>query len=414
MASTETIFQYALKERYTGQQVQDLTFKNHVLLSKLPKDESFSGDVMPLPVITSNPQGIALSLATAQTVSDTAASGNVKGYKFNITTGTLESEVSIGNKVLESSRDDKGAFIRNELVEIDGMLANFGTALSQAMYGNGGNSLGVLSGAPSANVCTLTNPEDAINLEEGMQVEFYTTDGTTSGTLRTVGGEYITDVDYVAGTFTISATPSGTTTSDHVFRRGTHGQTASAELIYGLSAWIPASAPSSTAFFGVDRTGNVTRLGGVRLTTAEVAGMGIEERLQRLCTRIQRVGSGSNGVTDIFLNPEKWQNLAIALQSRHIFSKEEKVGSFGYQALKLVAGGGEVNVWADRHCPIAKAFALDMSTWKLYSTGAAPHILDKDGNKMLRKATTNDFAVRAVAYPQLGCNNPGANGTCAV
>ena len=53
---------------------------------------------------------------------------------------------------------------------------------------------------------------------------------------------------------------------------------------------------------------------------------------------------------------------------------------------------------------------LTKDTWKLYSLGAAPKILDSDGLKMLREASADSVEVRVGYYAQLGSNAPGFNG----
>ena len=52
---------------------------------------------------------------------------------------------------------------------------------------------------------------------------------------------------------------------------------------------------------------------------------------------------------------------------------------------------------------------LQMDTWKLYSLGKAPKILDHDSLKMLRESSSDAVEVRVGYYAQLGCKCPGYN-----
>jgi len=57
---------------------------------------------------------------------------------------------------------------------------------------------------------------------------------------------------------------------------------------------------------------------------------------------------------------------------------------------------------------------LQMDTWTLNSLGAAPHILDLDGNRMLREANNDAYEVRVGFYGNLSCNAPGYNSRVAL
>ncbi len=407
MASTLATFDFALKERYTAKMVADLTFQNRPLLAKLPKDTNFEGDVEPIPVAYSDPQGVSATLANAQT-----GESNLTGQKFNITVGEIDGVVSIGDKVMKASRGNAGAFLKNHIGEIDGIINQVANSMTVYLYGNGGNALGQRA-SETSEVITLTNIGDTVNFEVGMTIEGSLTDGLT-GAVR-AGSTFVTAVNYEANTITVddASDITGFADDDFIFRLGTHGQTTGVDIVQGLSAWIPATAPSATAFFGVDRTANITRLSGTRLLTTDVAGLDQEERHKRLCTRISSRGGGP-GATDIFLNPEKWQDLEIGLASRGLRSVETKIGSFGYQTLELVAGGQKVAIWSDRFCPLSTGFALHMPSWKLKSMLGVPHFLNGDGLRMLRKGASNDYEVRVVAYPQLCTNRPGWSGRTPV
>src|SRR3972149_1443510 len=100
MPSTLTTFDFALKERYAGQYPESLIFSDRPFLGTVAKDEDFTGDPMPIPLIHAAPQGIAgASLATAQT-----ASTNLVGKKFNLVVGDYYGTVDIGDKVMVLSR----------------------------------------------------------------------------------------------------------------------------------------------------------------------------------------------------------------------------------------------------------------------------------------------------------------------
>src|SRR5690606_15045282 len=88
----------------------------------------------------------------------------------------------------------------------------------------------------------------------------------------------------------------------------------------GLGAWIPASAPSVTPFFGVDRTVDVTRLAGVRVSSA---GKPLDEALVDAARRCNREG----GRPDIAIcGFSKYASIEKTLGARVRYSDVEVAG----------------------------------------------------------------------------------------
>ena len=74
----------------------------------------------------------------------------------------------------------------------------------------------------------------------------------------------------------------------------------------------------------------------------------------------------------------------------------------GFRGILMNGPRGPIKVVPDQNCPSDRAFMLQMDTWKLYSLGKAPKILDTDGMKMLREASSDSVEVRVGYYAQLG------------
>ena len=85
------------------------------------------------------------------------------------------------------------------------------------------------------------------------------------------------------------------------------------------------------------------------------------------------------------------------------------VGKIGFRALEVHGGTGPIKVVADMSCPSNVVWLLQMDTWKLYTSGPAPKILDEDGLKFLRQATSDGYEVRWGYRGNLACDFPGAN-----
>lgn len=181
------------------------------------------------------------------------------------------------------------------------------------------------------------------------------------------------------------------------FRYGDFGGTTTPNSVcFGLGDWCPAADPGATAFNGVNRTADIVALSGVRLTSAEIAGLSTEQRIKKLATRMGRIGRAPEA---IFVNPEKWQDLADALESRGVRTAFGKDATFGYNTITLAAGGREVPVYSDPFVPVGTIYALRKDAFTLYAPQDFPFILNGDGLDMLRKATANDYEIRLQAYP---------------
>jgi hypothetical protein len=179
-------------------------------------------------------------------------------------------------------------------------------------------------------------------------------------------------------------------------------------IMIGLKGWVPVSDPSATAFEGVDRSVS-TRLSGVRLPAADVSGLGIEQRVKKLCTRMAG-RAGSKAPKEIYMHPESWQSLSDALESRGTRQVGVKDAQFGYMSLQLATAGGMVDVFADRFCPSTTIWALNLDYIFLGSLDDVPTVVNGDGMTMLRKSSSDDYEHRIVSYPAFCVSAPGFQG----
>jgi hypothetical protein len=409
-ASTLVTFDFALKERYTDQKIENLTLADRPLLGMLPKDEEFQGDGQPEPLIHGNPQGIAgSSLATAQ-----AGSTNAVGKKFLLTAGDYFGTVDIGDKVIKASRGNPGAFLQNKAVETDGLFEQMADDLSTYAYGNGGGSIGRRASL-AGNVITLSTPQDAVNFEEGMILVASANDGSDAAhALRAGNSGAVTAVNRTTGTVTVT-NAAGITAfadSDWLFRSGDFKGNTSVFIIVGLGGFIWAD-DTPPVLYSMTRTSDPQRLAGCRVGSADLVGKGNEERIKLLGAYMTGRYKGP-GPTHGFMNPEDWQNLETSLQSRGQRSLTDSSTRFGYETIEVTMGGKKVRLYPDKHCPKGTAFFLRMQNWKFRSMLKMIHTLNGDGLTMLRKGTTNDYEFRLVSYPCLSTNAPGYSGRVAL
>lgn len=417
MSSTLTTFDAFLKERYTKEKVENLVNHKRITWALLSKDGDCSGDVFVEPIIIGDPQGLGATRAKAQTGAQQAGTGaNVVGKKWQLTFGDYAGSVEIGEKVMRASKDDMGSFLRNKATEIDGLYNAFANTFCTYLFSNGGQACG--TGTISTGVITLTDPEAVANFHIGQILCASANDGSDSSHTLLGSGSlgYVIALDHENGKLTVSATsggaagtPASWTGTMYFFRSGDFGGSGATDIFKGFGAWIPGSAPSSTSFYGVDRTIS-DLLSGCRVPSADYTPLGNEARIKKLVTRMtSRFGSPTP--THIALNPEKWQALADSLEARGTRPLDGKVGTMSYSKLVLAMSGDNVEIISDRFCPLTKCYALNMGHWKMRSYGPIPDVLKSDGLEMLRKSDADTYEHRLVAFPVLSTNAPSYNGT---
>lgn len=406
MALDLTTFDAALKEHYTDLRVKNLVYKNNPFFAMVPKMERFGGRNLPIPLQYGVPMSRAADYATANALKPGASSAF---DRFVLTRAKDYCLATIDNETMEASVGDPNAFMEAAVVEVNSALLSCTRSLSMKLFRNGTGSVGTVSAAGAASTTiTLTNPEDIVNFEVGGWLVGSATDG---GALLP-GAAQITGVDRSAGTLTTAGANwnvqiTGLAATNFLYYQGDAANGGANRVVTGLDGWIPATV-SATAFFGVDRTADSTRLGGQRIVGTALT---VEEALIDLASRIAREGGRPSHV---FMNHLHYSELLKSLGSKVEYCRaapsDASVGEISFSGLRLHTPTGSVMVVPDQNCPTGVAYMLQMDTWKFYSLGMAPKILSPDGMRVLREPNLDAIEVRTGYYGQLGCTAPGWNG----
>jgi len=402
-------FQPVLKQVFPdGKYPKETVYKGSVALGLVPKDETAAGlgDNIKVPLRYGDPQGRSadqtkvLGLSTYQTASKHAA--------FQLTTYNDYCACRITGDVIDRSKRDAGSFVRAATTEIQAALRQLKRSAVHSLYRNGGGAIGRIdtTATVASLVLILTDAADTVWFEVGQTLEAASTDGT-SGSRRS-GSAQVAAVDRGAGTISTTGTNwsaqiTSLATSDYLFVIGDFGA-----KFPGFDAWVPLSAPSAATFFGVDRTPDVVRLGGVRASSS-FAGVPIEEALLNMVELVSRQG----GMPDtILMHTQDFANLqkSMGTRARYVMTPSFDAPKIGYKAIEVILGDVEVRIYADRDCPRGRVFVLQLDTWKLYSLGGLPKPLDNDGMNVLRVGTADSVEFQGVYRAVLGCDAPGFNG----
>lgn len=384
-----------LKELYTNQVVQNMVYGDNPTLALLKKSTDFGGKYKPIPIIYGVSQGRSSVFSTAQ-ANQTAA----RTQEFLLTRKKDYSIATIDNETLMAAATDAMSFIRTSKLLIDSAITSAVNSLCSGLFRSGTGSIGSVS-TISTGVIQLASIGDVVGFEVDMSLQAAATDG---GTPRAAKG-YVVAVDRGLGTVTVStslggaaASPAGWTSGDFLLVEGD-----SNAKISGFEAWVPSSAPTSTPFYGVDRSVD-SRLGGLRLDGSK---MSIEEALIDASGLAAREGSKAG---HFITNFKSYQDLEKSLGSK-VQYVEHKMGEIGFRGIQIAGANRMIQVFPDRSCPSQKGYLLDLSTWELSSLGEAPFIAKQgtNGDDMLRVANADAAELRVISYCNLSTNAPGRN-----
>ena len=398
-----TSFDAALKQHYTNDRVEDMVYKRNPFLALLTKMEQFGGKNLPIPIIYGNPQGRSKTFGNAKT---RGAATSTKVDDFVLTRVKDYSIATIDNETLEASKGDANAFMTAFSTEVDGAINSLTRSIAIGVFRDSSAAIGQVLATPSNAspwVITLKQSSDVTNFELQQVINIWS--AKSGGTQRSSDGSdtswVVVAVDRDAGTITLDGTYSGSGTiaaNDYIFIEGDRGLGIS-----GLSDWIPDSAPGSTLFFGVNRSVDVTRLGGLRM---DGTGLPIEEALIEGDAKVNREGFY---IDHYFMNPKKLADLKKALGTKVQYVTLQANARISFTGVMVDGDKGPITCLADFNCPYDHIYGLAMEYWKLYSLGKAVRPVPSDGLDMLRQDTADGVEVRYGFYGNLATRAPGSN-----
>ncbi len=394
---TTTTTAAILKTLWPQSRVEDLVYADHPLLAMMPKMESFYGANLVLAFRYSDSQGRSPVFSTAQ-----ANVGAFSAAKVTLTRVKDYQVCQLDSEAIEASENDKGALIAALDTELESGFNNISRSLATALYGSGSGKLGQGATITDTNTITLANVDDIVNFEVGMSVVAAQTE---LGALRDSGDATpVLTVNRDAGSFTILVSDIGSLgATDYYFAEGdAPNNTGVMAKVTGLKGWIPATAPGATAFFGLDRTPDVTRLAGLRI---DCTGLNPEEAVVTVLSKQSREGGRPS---HMMTNHKDFRGIEISIGSK-VEYEMASVGNIGFTGIKVIGPKGVAVVHADQDCTSGTMFSLQLNTWKLYSLKKAPRIFDRDGNKLSRVYNADSWEARIGYFAQLGCTAPGYN-----
>lgn len=399
-----TALDAAMKQYYNEAMYAELVLKDNPFLALIPKDEKFRGKNMPIPLKISDGGGVSSTFSTALSQ---ASAGAPKFEDFLLTHAQLFSLAEVDGLAVEAAQTSAGAFIDAVTASADSVYNNLARQVALQLFRSGAGELGQVSAEPSETsgtfVLTLSSAASVTNFGVGQTIQLFA--ALSGGSAKTSDGSddewVIAGVDESAGTLTLTGTYNSSgniAANDYIFLEGTRG----GQLV-GLAGWLPSSSPSATAFFGVDRTVDATKLAGVR---HDGSAQSIEEALIDASYKVGKVG----GRPDIVLMSfEQYGKLVKSLGAK-VQYVDLSAGEVGFRAVEIHGPRGTMKIVADMNCPTDVAYLIEPKSWKLCSAGKAiGPIIQDEGAMWLRAPSADGIQCRFAFRGNLACNAPGHN-----
>lgn len=276
----------------------------------------------------------------------------------------------------------------------------FRQILSEELTERGWGSVGQISGTPTTTTIDVDN-SIANRFNEGD--DFVAADSESADALLSATALRVTAVSMGATTttLTLSGNPLalGWGASDFLFRPGDRQNSASPTrlCIAGLRAWVDSTAPTSTAFMGVDRTESPLNLGGHRMN-ASTAGDDHFTALIKMANRLDKMTGtpadvayvSSEDMTIMQLDRERARMLEGLTIGKY------KIGVQGF----MLQGqqSGPIKVVVDKYLPQGTCWMGPFETKEfapfLFHNGELLNIDDMDGKELDRGATDTTLEMR--------------------
>ena len=324
---------------------------------------------------------------------------------------------------MEQTKSNAGAFVDEASRTLDNGFRNLSNNMAFELFYGGTASRGKIgSGGVSVSGTTLSftldNPQQIVQFEVGMSLQASSTDGgaALTGSGAAVLVAQVASVNRGTGAITavvIQDTYSSTWAAGNFLQVygdiGTAGASTIAGMLglSGMQAWVPSSDPGSTDnFWGVNRSADPTRLGGLRYNASAQS---ISEGLTSALGFANREGASIDLIVIDFVSYTSLIN-ELGAKVQYVMLEHDEV-EVAFEAIHFHSAYGKVPVLADRSCQPTTAWCLTQSSWKLRTLGKAPHILTygMEGLEGLRVGNADALEIRIAYYGNLICSAPGYN-----
>ncbi len=327
---------------------------------------------------------------------------STQGYAdANLTLAYLYGAIQLSGQSFELAKSDAQAFASVLDQEMEGIREGLKKDMNRQIYGTTTGILAVATGAGSTTTLVTTNAQ---YLEIGMVVDIWDSTDLNNAQVIQDAGRTITNITEAAGTFTVTFSPSGTSTAtgDFMTRAGSRGrETVGFEHIIAGLTNNNALGSGSGALYGIT---HATWTGNMDTTAGAIS----EGRMINLVDVIRRrgsmptVGFTSLGVRRAYAN--------LLEQQRRYVNTTEFTG--GFKGIAFTTDNGDIPIVADFDCPPGRLHFMTEKELKLYQAGDWSW-MNRDGSIWQRLITASGefdaYRARLYKYCQLGTHRRNAH-----
>lgn len=322
----------------------------------------------------------------------------------------------------------RGSFINVLRRDMDSTLERIQRVRLRHVFADGAGEIGkVLANATGANSAIkfkLTSPVDVIYFEVGTQLEGTATK-TAVASKQLAGKTAYLRVDKIDrkaaeltctlidddGAAVSAGNGAGVFTKDtYLFQKGdvTAIPTGGTRRMPGLAAWCPETIASTDSFFGMNRSRDRNRLGGV----VHDVDTGDSDRTYQNtfidAAHVQRTLGGR--IRQIVMNPLHFKQFVKELGKDTEYKKVDVSGANkgipGFRAIQIAYSLGDLMIHQDIHCPLGLAWGYVPSDWQIISLGKFIQTWNDDGRVVDRVQGKNQVTGAMHSYATMVCKNP--------
>lgn len=413
MSTTDlTVLDPVIKEHYSPFELARMAMQKNKatgMLAKSQKKTNAGGREWVQPIMTALPGGGSVSFSVAVQ----NANNNTSSYKAFLVKRTAHYRLArVDNQAIEATATgDEDAF-ESAFDEFDNAIEAEGNWMNFRFFRTGNGEIGQLDGV--VNVATPNMAFADISSVWGIRQGEVLQASATLGSALRAGTVTVATVTRATGAFTL--TGNGTAgigalvNTDFLYLNGDGSNGSTLTTASGLADWVPDTAPTSTLFYGVDRTQETEFLGGVRITGT--AGQSIANLLVDAVALVDNIGGDPDVV---WLNPVTFGTLTKQMEGKWITTSAvgydgTKIATIGYKGFSVNLNGKDLTLYTDRCCPLKRIYVLTWSSWCMFSAGPAPNFLQKRAGSIIKVAETADaYEARVGEYFNFSCKAPGFN-----
>jgi len=402
-----SLYDPMVKDHYSGEGVANAAFQGNAALGMIKKSRKRPGGgkkwIQPIQY------GMPGGGSSTFSVAITNAVANTSDFEaFEVTRKKHYRLAKVDNETIEATADGNIDAFEPAFDEFDRGLEAEGNWINFRFFRDSGGSFARSTTATNVATAVMTvddrsglwaiKPGDVVKLSPNQ-------DGTS---LRT-GSLTVLSVQRTAGTITftgnITAGVAAAVNTDFVFLDGDATLAPS-----GLADWIPSTAPTSTAYYGVNRSLEPEMLGGVRVDGTD--GRSVFELMIDMLSEAGNFGAKPN---TWWMHPITFGQAAKQLEGKWMINQAagydgKKMASIGYSGYSINIDGVEGTVYTDRMMPLNRIYALTWDTWVMFSAGPAPNFLQKRAGSIIKVSEgSDDYEARIGCYMNFSCKWPGGN-----